>query len=236
MTDSDPTAQSASRPIVEASDLRVTVAGTRTRLHVDIAVRPGELHLIHARQPTFSTAIADALIGVDAHPSAAVRFCGAPWDDLSTDEACQQRRRVGRVRAVGNWMDSRPLIRDMLLPLQHHTVISERQLRTQAGALARHFGLPGLPIQPPGDCTPQDLERAACVRAFLGRPLLVVLEHPMAFADGGLLGPLVAAIRQVHRRGGAVIWFTEHESQVADDSLPAGHRYHMVGGRLLPVG
>jgi phospholipid/cholesterol/gamma-HCH transport system ATP-binding protein len=112
-------------------------------------------------------------------------------------------------------------------------VLPEHLLLADASALALQFGLPGLPIGLPGDCAAADLERAACVRAFFGRPTLVILEHPMEFQDSSLLTPLMNAIQQVRRRDGAVIWFTEHMANVTDPSIPADGRYRLVGAHLL---
>jgi phospholipid/cholesterol/gamma-HCH transport system ATP-binding protein len=115
------------------------------------------------------------------------------------------------------------------------TVLPENLLRADASHLAQRFGLPGLPALLPEECPATDLQRAACIRAFLGRPTLVVLEHPIKFQDSGILEPMTNAIQQVRRRQGAVVWFTEHESVVADLCLPASRRYRISGGQLLDL-
>jgi phospholipid/cholesterol/gamma-HCH transport system ATP-binding protein len=124
---------------------------------------------------------------------------------------------------------------NLLLPARHHTVLPEAELRDRASALARQFGLPGLPLLQPGECTQGDLERAACVRAFLGRPALVVLEHPMAFEDSDLLVPLLNAIQHVRRRGGSVLWFTEHGSHALEASLSADRQRELVDTHLIDL-
>jgi phospholipid/cholesterol/gamma-HCH transport system ATP-binding protein len=117
----------------------------------------------------------------------------------------------------------------------HHTILPARELRERACTLAQQFGLPGLPMLLPQDCAPVDLERAACVRAFLGRPALVVLEHPMAFEDSDMLAPLMNAIQQVRRRGGAVIWFTEHASHATEGSLSADRHRELADTHMIDL-
>jgi phospholipid/cholesterol/gamma-HCH transport system ATP-binding protein len=164
-----------------------------------------------------------------------VRFCDRAWRDLGMREAFELRCDVGRVQASGNWMETRPVMDSLLMPALHHTIVPKPRLRDSASELARRFGLPGLPMQTPDDCAPADLERAACVRAFLGRPALVVLEHPMELEASSLLVPLMNAIQQVRRRGGAVLWFTEHLSQVTDLGVCANRRCELVGTGLVDL-
>ncbi|MCC7080311.1 MAG: hypothetical protein IT530_06550 [Burkholderiales bacterium] len=174
--------------------MQISGRGALPGLTLDFVVRPGELELVESRYKERSSAIADVLLGLAAAGSGSVRFLGRAWRDLNRREAFELRREIGRVQGRGNWMDARSVMDNLLLPARHHTVVPERELRERACLLAQQFGLPGLPLLLPGECAPEDLERAACVRAFLGRPALVVLEHPMAFEDSGLLAPLMNAI------------------------------------------
>ena len=113
--------------------------------------------------------------------------------------------------------------------------LPDELLHEMACDFAQRFGLPGLPTLLPGQCPEPDLQRAACVRAFMGRPELVILEHPLEFADAGLLPPLVDAIQQVRRRQGSVIWFTRRRAVLEDHGIPADHRYRIAGRQLLEL-
>lgn len=177
----------------------------------------------------------DRLLGLDVSDAGTVRYLGRAWRDLTPPEAFAWRRSIGRVQSRGNWMETRSVMENLLLPLKHHTVVPENILRDSASLLARRFGLPGLPVHLPEACPASDLERAACVRAFLGRPTLVVLEHPMEFEDSSVFEPMIDAIQQVRRRKGAVVWLTRHESIVSDRSVPADRRYRISGGQLLDL-
>lgn len=213
--------------------MQISGRGALPGLTLDFVVRPGELELVESRYKERSSAIADVLLGLAAAGSGSVRFLGRAWRDLNRREAFELRRETGRVQGRGNWMDARSVMDNLLLPARHHTVVPERELRERACLLAQQFGLPGLPLLLPGECAPEDLERAACVRAFLGRPALVVLEHPMAFEDSGLLAPLMNAIQQVRRRGGAVIWFTEYASHALEASVSAERHRELIDTQLI---
>ena len=81
-----------------------------------------------------------------------------------------------------------------------------------------------------------ELQRAACVRAFLGDPLLVILEDPTYAAHANLLKPLVDAIRvNPQSRGGGHVVLTRRGNLARpihsrDPSLPHG-RQRADGGR-----
>lgn len=227
--------QARVEPLVSVNGVKVQASGTLPALELDMSVAPGELHIFYSPDLGRTVTIVDILLGLSDAGGGDVRFAGRPWRDLHDDEAHRLRGQVGRVMLRGNWLRTRTVMENLLLLLRHHTVLPEDHLREMACDLARHFGLPGLPMLPPDDCPATDLERAACVKAFLGRPQLVILEHPMEHADIGLLPPLMAAVQQLRRRGGAVIWFTRNRTVLEQRSIPADRRYHIVGGHLLDL-
>jgi len=214
--------------MLSATRMRVSARGTFPALTLDLVLHPGELLLIRSRHKERSSDIADVLLGLADAGTGFVRFLDGAWHDLTGREAFELRRGVGRVQDRGNWMEARSMMDNLLIPARHHTILPEQELRDRACALAQQFGLPGLPTLLPGD-----LERAACVRAFLGRPALVILEHPMAFEDSDLLVPLMNAVQHVRRRGGSVIWFTEHASHAVEASLSADHHRELVDTHLI---
>lgn len=74
------------------------------------------------------------------------------------------------------------------------------------------------------------------MRAFLGEPLLVILEDPTYAAHTNLLKPLVDAIRVARNRGAAVIWFSPAVEIWRDRSIPVTRRYRVAGNELMEVG
>jgi phospholipid/cholesterol/gamma-HCH transport system ATP-binding protein len=116
------------------------------------------------------------------------------------------------------------------LPALFHRLAPADALVEQAAELCRRFGLPGLPLDPPRRLSETELARAACARAFLGRPELLLLESPLR---GGTLAdlrlPLLEAIASA--RDAACLWLTSSPSVWADRAIPARRRF-----RLSPQG
>ena len=173
--------------IIEARRIRLAPRSGSAMLEVDLEVLPGQLHLIYSDDPDSSRAISDVLLGLCDAAQGEVRLHGRAWAGIPPRDAYRLRSSVGRVASKGNWMDTRSVMENILLPLRHHTVLPDELLHKMACDFAQRFGLPGLPTLLPGQCPEPDLQRAACVRAFMGRPELVILEHPLEFADAGLL-------------------------------------------------
>ena len=105
----------------------------------------------------------------------------------------------------------------------------------QACALALEFGMPGIPLDSPGRVSRLDLQRAACVRAFLAEPPLLILEDPTYGAPEDLLPPLMSVIRRARDRGAAIVWFSPAATIWRARTIPATRRYRMAGNELMEV-
>ena len=67
----------------------------------------------------------------------------------------------------------------------------------------------GMPDGNPHEMSDFDLARAACARAFLGRPALLLLESPLdAESADALVGPLRAVLDPALGAGAAALWVT----------------------------
>jgi phospholipid/cholesterol/gamma-HCH transport system ATP-binding protein len=200
-----------------------------------LSVYSGELVLIRLARLEQTSTFADTCAGIIEPATGAVYFLGRNWPELPPDQANAMRGRIGRVFRTGNWINHLALMENILLPQRHHTRRSVRQLRDEAGELAQQFGLPGVPLDLPGDIPAADLQRAACVRAFLGRPALVVLEEPTAGIYLEIISALMNAVREARERGAAVIWLTRKNMIWNDQTLPVTQRYRLVAGKLMEV-
>lgn len=198
----------------------------------NLALEPGDFALIDAGDSARCRAFADAASGLVAPAAGRIFFLGQDWADTGADDANALRGRIGRVSSVGQWIDSLAMDENILIQQRHHTRRDAALLAEDAARLARHFGLPGLPLDRPGACPEADLRRAALVRAFLGRPRLVILEHQPHLAEPEHLEPMVNAARTVRDRGGAVLWLTLDPRAWGDATLPVTRRLRIIGAEI----
>jgi phospholipid/cholesterol/gamma-HCH transport system ATP-binding protein len=222
-------------PVLEL-DAAWAELGSELGINAPISLRllPGECALIEMRGCHQLPAFADLCSGLLKLRSGQVRFTGRDWTTLPHDCAAALRGCIGRSFASGGWLPFLDIETNILLPALYHTRRDREELRREAPALAQEFGLPGLPLGQPRELSTPDLGRAALVRAFLGEPLLVVLEEPTQ----GALEPLApAALNRAvmaRDRGGAVGWLTRRRATGADPSFPASQRLHLGNLGLTP--
>jgi phospholipid/cholesterol/gamma-HCH transport system ATP-binding protein len=133
-------------------------------------------------------------------------FLDQDWQFISADEAAAQRGKIGRLFEDEGWISDLDVDQNIMLSQRHHTGRSEKDILEEALTLARVFGLPGLPRGRPGDMRRWDLRKAACIRAFLGRPAFIIIEQSVRGAYADLMAPLVNAVQSARKRGSAVLW------------------------------
>ncbi|MBR0670569.1 P-loop NTPase family protein [Neoroseomonas soli] len=213
------------RPPVLAMEAARDLGMTEDGIVLDLRLEAGELALVLAPEPSRAARCADLASGLDLAAEGQVTFLGYDWSRQPDDIADALRGRIGRVFHNGGWIPYLSLAENILLPLLHHTRTPEPELRDRAAALAHAFGLPGLPLERPTSAPVADLARAACVRAFLGEPMLVLLEDPLQQGRvPDLAAPLRDAVAAARARGAACLWMTSNAMFWGDSSPPSSQR------------
>jgi phospholipid/cholesterol/gamma-HCH transport system ATP-binding protein len=222
-------------PVLSIDAARAETADEVRPPEIALTVMPGELVLIDARESTQVQWLADLCCGLVPLAAGSVRFLGRDWARVPPVFAAALRGRIGRIFSDGGWIGFLDIAANILLPQLHHTRRDRRRLHDEATMLAAAFGLPGLPLDRPAELAPQDLARAACVRAFLGEPSLLLLESPVGGRFADLLMPLLNAVAAARSRGAAVVWLSRSDLVWRDQSIPADQRWRLGDHRLMPV-
>src|SRR3954447_10889010 len=200
---------------------------------LSLSLLSGECALIEGSDAAQLAAFADLCSGLITLNSGNVRFIGRDWSDLPHGYAAALRGRIGRVFATGGWLPFLAIETNILLPQLHHTRRDLEGLRQEAQALAQEFGLPGLPLRRVDTFAAADLGRAGLVRAFLGEPLLVLLEDPTR----GQLAPIIPAVlnraAMTQDRGGAVVWLARNGFARSNPSFPADQWLQLSSDGLM---
>lgn len=202
---------------------------------IDLALLPGSLTLIDTADAVHATSLADAAVGLRKPAAGQVLFLGRNWAEVTLLQAQAMRGRIGHSFNAGNWLSGLDMLENVLLPQLYHTHRRVDELREEAARLAAAFGLPGVPLGDPRHVAESDLLRAACVRAFLGRPKLIVLEHLAREVLAAILEPLINAVRTARDRDAAVLWLTAERDVWSDPSIPADGWLRLRGGALHSV-
>jgi phospholipid/cholesterol/gamma-HCH transport system ATP-binding protein len=215
--------------------VRIDDQGGIDSMAIDLDVAGGDLLLLLVEQPGQASAFADTCAGLQAPLTGIVQFLGRQWPHLIPDAANALRGRIGRVFREGNWIGELTLKENILLQQLHHTRDSLHRHLQQASRIAQQLGLPGIPLGRPEAYADADLQRAACVRAFLGQPVLVLLEEPSRHLKRSSRAQLINLIRETRDRGAAVVWMTQDRTIWQDTTIPATRRYRWLGRKLMEV-
>ena len=179
--------------------------GVPSQMTLDLNVAAGQIAFVEVSEPIRSAYFVDVCLGLDRPAVGQVRLLGIDWCDLQAGEAMRHREQVGTLLWHGNWLDHLPVMDNIVLASAHHGTRSSEQITAEALRLARRFGLPGLPAGRPPELSRDELMRAACVKAFLGEPMLVLIEDPTVAAARAIQHALAAEFINVQNRGGAVV-------------------------------
>ncbi|MGG5809079.1 ATP-binding cassette domain-containing protein [Falsiroseomonas sp. CW058] len=200
---------------------------------LDLRLDPGELAVVRAEDAGLARALALLCAGLVPLDGGAVRFQGQDWSQLGRRAAEALRARIGLAPGDGGWLPHLTVEEGILLPRLHHDPTPEADLCREADALCRLFGLDGLPSARPAEMSRGDLARAACARAFLGQPALVILESPLdrEMADA-LADPVLAALAPARGRGAAAIWSTRSRRAWEEPGFPATQWFTLEEGAL----
>jgi phospholipid/cholesterol/gamma-HCH transport system ATP-binding protein len=199
---------------------------------IEFTLQPGELLLVRQERGHLHTPLADLALGLIEPRQGQVRINGRSWQQLSAGQAARQRGRCGRFFAGQAWYTALPIDANICLAQRHHSQQKVAEIEAEAAALARFFGLPGLPLGEPTKARAGDLDRAALVRTFLGNPELIILEQPTRYLYPEIMPPLLNALHSARSKGTAVIW-TTYDTEIWDEpALNPSLRGTMFGSRM----
>lgn len=199
---------------------------------ISFQLNPGDLFLLLLEREHEHLPLADAAEGLVAPEQGTVTFLGDDWQKMSADSAAAQRGKIGRVFEDEGWVSDLDVDENIMLAQKHHTQRSQDEILDEALKFARMFGLPGLPRGRPASVRRLDLRKAACIGAFLGQPVLIILERPAHGVYADLMAPLVNAVQSARKRGGAVLWTTSDLPIWNNPGLRATTRAKMFGSQM----
>ncbi|MBU0714834.1 MAG: hypothetical protein KJ964_05715 [Verrucomicrobia bacterium] len=202
---------------------------------VTLRLTPGELALIKTESGNEQLPLADLAEGLLAPDRGVVRFLGESWSAISPEQSLILRAGITRVFDEHGWISNLNVNENVTLAQRHHTRRPIRTIMDEAETLARSFNLEALPAARPAQLPRRDLRRCEWIRAFLGRPQLVLLERPMKGVPLEFLPRLIGAAKETVARGAALIWLTDEDQVWQNPDLWDATRYTMRGQTLTTV-
>jgi len=227
----------ANDPILEFRDVTIATAlrGHAGLDQVNARFRPGTLTIIQVEPGNEQLPLADLAEGLLCPEEGHVSFQGEAWTAMLPEQVLQRRAQIGRVFDGHGWISNLNVNENVTLSQRHHTRRLNAEILAEAETLARAFGLSELPKIRPALVAHQDLRRSEWIRAFLGRPLLVLLERPMQGVPLEHLPRLLGVVREACVQKAAVLWLTDNDRVERHSELPPATRYAMRGQTMVKM-
>ena len=151
----------------------------------------------------------------------------------------QQRETIGQVFQSthrAQWITNLDVDENIYLAEQMTGRISQPDLIAAADKLAKAFGLEEIPDLRESKVSRDRLMRAQWVRAFLPKPLrLLILECPTFGVPTDAVRLLLKQIQRVREKGTAVIWIGPPLSDSDRDRLDLTHHFQPTPTALIPT-
>ena len=225
---------SASQTVLKFGDVTVPSSSDyETGLwNISFTLNSGDLLLVRIERENERLPLADATEGLVPPAHGTVSFLGDDWQSLSADRAASQRGKIGRLFEDEGWISDIDVDENIMLAERHHTRRTDADIIDEALKLSRVFGLPGLPRGRPGRMRRWDLRKAACIRAFLGQPTLIIIEQPVRGIYADFMAPLLSAVQSARSRGAAILWTVTDPQIWNNPAVRATTRARMLGSEL----
>ncbi|MCX7010840.1 MAG: hypothetical protein NTY53_26975 [Kiritimatiellaeota bacterium] len=202
-------------------------------MELSLELDAGELGLVLTGFHTEGLPLADLASGLVAPDSGVVRFQDDDWQARHPDTAAATRGSIGRVFDKRGWISNLDVDENITLAQRHHTTRPVAEIEAEALALAKQFGFEDLPRVRPALLRPGELRRAAWIRALMGTPTLVLLEHPLRDLPANSAPPLAAALQAAGTRGAAALWIAESFQGLESSRTVFSKVWKLEGARLI---
>ena len=196
-------------------------------------LRPADLMLVQLPARSERVPICELAQGLTTPVRGSVRFEGVCWDDAHPHEQARMRGRIGRVFEWQGWVSNLNVAENVTLAQRHHTHRPEQEILEEAEDMARMLGLEGVPSLRPHLVRNSDLRLMEWVRAFLGRPALVLLEKPEVGAPSDSVERLLDLVSRARGAGSAVIWTSGGHYIWTHERLKDAAKYAIRGNRMV---
>ncbi|HPJ71961.1 MAG TPA: hypothetical protein PK636_04705, partial [bacterium] len=177
--------------------------------------------------------LADLAQGLVLASAGEVRFRGRDWAEADPSESSRRRGETGRVFAASSWISNLNIDENITLAARHHTGEPPAAVAAAAAELSSRFDLPPPPPVRPAAEAAERLRRYEWVRAFLGRPRLILLENPFSGVYSEHRGMFHSAVAGMLGDGAAAVWITDEPATLPEPGTLPSRSYRLEGTALV---
>ena len=200
-----------------------------------LALHPGGLAAVHIDHDSEHVPIADLVTGLLTPTSGRVLLEGRDWQAMNPFEQAAARGRIGCVLEQPSWVASLSVRQNVMLRERHHTRRSDAEIADEADELSRLAGLKTVPTLRPDRVRSRELRIFEWVRAFMGRPALVVLVFPAREAFSGAVATCMQLVERARSAGTAVLWVSDRDDSWQQPLMEGADHFQIKDERWTPL-
>jgi len=172
---------------------------------VNVTVRAGDLVMIRTNASQSVRRFASMLQGLQEPRKGRVLFDGKDWAEQEVENQFSMRSHIGRVFDGQGWVANLTVKENLYLAKLHHGADIKR-IKQDVQFWMQWFQMGKLTRKRPSFVEASHLQVYQWIRAFLGKPSLLILERPMRKVASKVFQQFLAAVSEMRRRGTAVVW------------------------------
>ena len=194
---------------------------------VNFCVEPSDLAVVVLEPYNLSMPICELAQGLVFPDAGDVLFMNRSWREMSDFDSSSMRGSIGQVFREGGWVSNLTICDNILLAGLYHSNVTESDIMKRGVNLASQLGMSGLPLLRPDLVRSVERKKYQWVRAFVGRPRLILLECPEAGVRGSDVDSLFSLVDAAREGGCAVVWVTVDESVFSGKDIEISKSYKM---------
>lgn len=200
-----------------------------------LTLRPGDLAAVHINHDSEHVPIADLATGLLAPTSGRVLLEEHDWQAMNAFEQAAARGRIGCVLEQPSWISSLSVRQNIMLRERHHTHRPDAEIGEETDALCRLAGLKAIPALRPDRMRSRELRMLEWVRAFMGRPALVVLVFPERETFSGAFAACAQLVERARLAGTAVLWISDRDDVWRQPLMAGAEHFEIKDERWMPL-
>jgi simple sugar transport system ATP-binding protein len=178
--------------------------------HVDLTLRPGEIHALLGENGAGKSTLVKIIHGVLRADSGDMRWDGRPVSIASPSQA----RRLGIAMVFQHFslFESMTVAENVALGLDHAGGLEA--LAAQVGELGRRYGLALEPERVVHDLSVGERQRVEIVRCLMQKPRLLIMDEPTSVLTPGEAEALFTTLRRLAGEGCSVLYISHKLQEI----------------------
>lgn len=222
--------------VLEDLSFRDLTRQSLTLRDANLTIYERELVTIGLPASMESRAFASMLQGLRTPQQGRVLFDGNDW--LGEDYLLHDRMRsqIGRVFDGKAWVENMNIHENVVLSQRHHHNQPMEAIDREIQYWSQRFDIEPMDNQRPAFVGKTFLRICEWIRALIGAPRLLILEHPMRSVPSYRFQLLLDAVLSTIEKGAAALWIAR-DSDLRNSEFPPKTRHYRVHEfQLVPVG